>query len=338
MRASQAVLVDTGVRLWELVFPGTQVLLARTRVPYVSLDGLIAFSKQDRDGKVDAYLAAWLPDELILIFFLAGDVVNAAMLTPLGRFPVPIAQALQHIEAEAERAEIAFHQAPREQLAAMYAACSQAPLMPPLDVASAPALFKGIADGARSGHLELISNGRVNYVVVKDGRSTATFFSDQRPEEGPGAYAARLFTSVPPEPLPKVVANLYPALAEMPLQAPPAMVTMLRNVVWNLADLAEREQPGEGAKRAERARLRVMAQYRLLGNFGGMRGVEGSDPLAEPAALSEAIAAWVKELCSEMEIVNPGCGPRVLKEATREHRFALGAIGFFERLPWRIQW
>lgn len=338
MRASQAVLGDTGVRLWELVFPRTQVFLARTRVPYVSLDGLIAFSKQDRDGKVDAYLAAYLPDELILIFFLGGDIVNAAMLTPLGRYPVAIAQALQHIEAEAERSEIAFHEAAREQLAAMYAACAQTPLEPPLPKASAAAVLKGIKDRGWSGTLEVISDGRVNYVQLKDGHSTAGFFSDQRPDEQPGPYLARLFTSVPPEPRPKVVAAVYPGLAEMPLQAPPAMVAMLRNVVWNLSDLAEQEQPGEGAKRAERARQRLVAQYGLLGNFGGMRGVEENDPLAEPAILSEAIGAWTKELCAELEIVNPGCAPRLVKEATREHRFALGAIGFFERLPWRIQW
>jgi hypothetical protein len=103
MRASVAVLADTGVKLWDLVFPRSQVLMHRTRVPYVHLDGLIAFSKRDRDGKVDAYLAAYLPDEVALIFFLGGDVVNAAMLTPLGRFAVPIAQALQHIDRKSTR-------------------------------------------------------------------------------------------------------------------------------------------------------------------------------------------------------------------------------------------
>ena len=338
MRASQAVLADTGVRLWELAFPRSQVLLARTRVPYVSLEGLIAFSKRDRDGKVDAYLAAYLPDELILIFFLEGEVVNAAMLTPIGRFPVPIAQALQHIQAEAERSELAFHQASREQLALMYATCSQAVLDPPLDKASAASVFKGITDRGWSGCLELISNGRVNYVEAREGRFTAGFFSDQRPDEQPGPYLARLFTSVPPEPLPKVVANFFPGLAEMPLQAPPAMVSMLRNVVWNLADGVERERPGDGAKRAERARQRAIVTYRVLGHFGGPRGVEGSDPLAEPSALAEAIAAWTSELCGELEIMEPGCAPRIVMDATREHRFALNAIGFFERLPWRIQW
>ena len=80
MRASTAVLTDTSIRLWELAFPRGQVLLGRTRAAYVALDSLIAFSKQDRDGKVDAYLAAYLPDEVVLLFFLGGDLANAAML------------------------------------------------------------------------------------------------------------------------------------------------------------------------------------------------------------------------------------------------------------------
>ncbi len=338
MRASQAVLADTGVRLWDLVFPRSQALLMRTRVPYVSLDGLIAFSKRDRDGKVDAYLAAYLPDEVILIYFLSGDVVNASMLTPLGRSPVAIAQALAHIEAEAERAEVAFHQAPREQLAAMYASCSQTQLAPALDVGSAASVFMGITERRWSGSLELISNGRVNYVQVRDGRFVAGFFADQRHDEQPAPYLARLFTSVPPEPLPKVVAEFYPGLTELPLQAPPAMVAMLRHVVWNLSDLAERELPGEGGNRAEKVRVRLLGQHRTLECFGGPRGSEGTDPLAEPSTLSEALAEWTKQLGGELEIVNPGCAARLVRDATREHRFALNAIGFFERLPWRIQW
>ncbi len=338
MRASQAVLADSGVRLWDLVFPRSQALLARTRVPYVSLDGLIAFSKRDRDGKVDAYLAAYLPDELILIYFLGGDVVNATMLTPQGRTPVSIAQALQHIEAEAERAEVAFHQAPREQLAAMYAACAQTALEPALDVASAATVFMGITERKWSGSLELISNGRVNYVQVQGGHFAAGYFSDKRNDELPAPYLARLFTSVPPEPLPKVVASFYPGLAALPLQAPPAMVAMLRAVVWNLSDLAESELPGQGAGRAEKVRIHLLGKHPVLESFGGPRGTEGPDPLVEPSVLADALGEWARELGAELEIVNPGCAARLVRDAAREHRFALNAIGFFERLPWRIQW
>ena len=338
MRASSAILADVGVRLWELEFPRSQALMQRTRVPYVDVDGLIAFSKRDRDGKVDAYLAAWLPDEVALIFFLGGDVVNAAMLTPVGRFAVPIAQALHHIKAEAERSEIAFHQAPGEQLAAMYASCTQAPEEPAPDSSSMESVFCGLFERRWSGVLELISNGRVNYLHVREGRFAAGHFSDRRPDEAPGQYIARLFTSVPPEPLPRISARPYAGLSEMPVQAPPAMVAMFRSFGWDLADLIEADHPGDGAKRAERIRQRLIPELPLLQHFGGMRGVEGSDPLAEPSALADALSAWTRDLLSELEIVDPGCAPRLLKEAAREHRFALGALGFFERLPWRIQW
>jgi hypothetical protein len=125
MRASTAVLTDTSIRLWDLVFPRGQALLMRTRAPYVALDNLIAFSKHDRDGKVDAYLAAYLPDELVLLFFVGGELANAALLSPLGRAPLAIGDALARIRAESERAEIAFHEASQDLLAAMYAASTR---------------------------------------------------------------------------------------------------------------------------------------------------------------------------------------------------------------------
>ena len=338
MRGSVAVLKDTAVRLWDLSFPRSHVLMQRTRVPYVHLDGLSAFSKRDRDGKVDAYLAAWLPDEVALIFFLGGEVVNAAMLTPIGRFAVPIAQALQHIQGEAERSEIAFHRAPREQLAAMWSACTQPAAEPALDPSSAEGVFRALVERRWTGVLELISNGRVNYVQVQDGRYVGGYLSDQRPDDPPNAHLARLFASVPPEPLPRVSATGFPGLAQMPVQAPPAMVAMFRTVVWGLADLLEQEHPDDGGRRAERARQRLIPTHPVLQSFGGPRGVEGSDPLAEPVTLAVAIAAWAGEVLGELEIIDPGCGPRLLRDVTREHRFALNAVGFFERLPWRIQW
>jgi hypothetical protein len=323
MRASSALLGDTGVRLWDIVFPSGQPLLARTRVSYVDVAGLIAFST---------------PDEVALVYFLGGDVVNATMLTPVGRFAVPIAQALHHIQAEAERSEIAFHRAPREQLAAMYATCTQPALEPPLEARSAEAVFRALFEQKFSGTLELISNGRMNYVQVKEGRFAGGHFSDQHPDEAPGPYLARLFTAVAPNPLPKVVARAYPGFADLPLQATPALVAMFRAYFWGLTDLVEQEYKGEGVKRAERVRQRLIPQLPVLQAFGGPRGVDASDPLTEPVLVSEALAAWTSALLGEMEVINPGCAPRMVRDATRDNRFAFNAVGFFERLPWRIQW
>jgi hypothetical protein len=143
---------------------------------------------------------------------------------------------------------------------------------------------------------------------------------------------------VPPAAPPKVVARAYPGVADVPLQATPAMVAMFRAYFWVLTDLVEQEHKGEGVKRAERARQRLLPQLPVLQAFGGPRGVDASDPLTEPVVVSDALAAWTSALLGEMEVINPGCAPRMVRDATRDNRFAFNAVGFFERLPWRIQW
>jgi len=338
MRASSAVLTDSSIRLWDLVFPASRPLLARTRAAYVHVDGLIAYSKRDRDGKVDAYLACYRPDEVALLFFQKGDVTNAAILTPSGRFPIAISEALKHIRAEPERAEIAFHQATTEQLAAMYASCAQKPAELGLDASSPLTIFQRLLERKWSGVLELISNARVNYLLVKEGHFSTGMFADKGPNEAPTNYVARLFTSVPPEPLPIVTAKGFEGLPALPQQAAPALVHVFRTFVWDLTDFAEREAPGDAARRADRVRAKLLPAHDVLRAMGGARGTTVADPIAEPGTVADAVAAWTKEFLTELEVVHPKIAPRLLKEAGREQRFALNAVGFFERLPWHIDW
>jgi hypothetical protein len=113
---------------------------------------------------------------------------------------------------------------------------------------------------------------------------------------------------------------------------------MFRHYVWDLTDLIEREAPGEGAKRAERVRQRLLASHQVLSCVGGPRDSTASDAVVEPVALAEGVAAWTRELLSEVEVLAPQSAPRLVRLSGREHRFALNAVGFFEKLPWRVQW
>lgn len=338
MRASSAVVTDSSVRLWDLVFPAERPLLVRTRSAYVHLDNLIAYAKRDRDGKVNSWLACYRPDETILLFFLSGDLVNAAVITPVGRFPVAISEALKHVRAEPERAEIAYHAANMDTLAAMYAAFTQEPQDLGLDATSPKTLFDNVLARKWTGLLELISNGRVNYLIVKEGRYSSGIFSDQRPNEDAKAYLSRLFIAQAPEPLPRVAVKAFAGLPTMPLQATPHLVSLLRNYAWDLADICEREAPNEGAKRADKLRTKLAATHEALKSVGGPRGSAFADPIVEPRVFTDSLAAWTKDLLTELEIMHPGIAPKVLKEACREPRYQLAALGFFERLPWKIEW
>ena len=124
MRASTARLTNSPVRLAELSFPQVNRLIHRTRLAFVHLDNLLAFAKRDRDGRVDGYVAAYLPDECLLLFFRKGEAVNAATMHAGGRQVITITEGLRRMRDEVERGELAYHAAPMEQLAWMYQACA----------------------------------------------------------------------------------------------------------------------------------------------------------------------------------------------------------------------
>jgi hypothetical protein len=186
--------------------------------------------------------------------------------------------------------------------------------------------------------VEVISNGRVNYLAVQDGKFKRGWFADQRPGEAPTATVARMFTSTPPTPLPRVCVKAFAGLAQLPTQASPAMVEMFRHFVWDLVDLTERELPGDAAKRAERARQRLSGSHDVLRVLGGARGTTYADPIIEPTGLAASVAEWTRVFLEELEIIRPRIAPRVLRDAARQNRYAFAAVGFFERLPWRIEW
>ena len=97
MRASTARLTNSPVRLADLEFPQTSRLVHRTRLAFIHLDNLLAFAKRDRDGRVDGYLVAYLPDECLVVFLKKGEAVNAASMHSTGRHVITIGEALKRI-------------------------------------------------------------------------------------------------------------------------------------------------------------------------------------------------------------------------------------------------
>src|SRR5882724_8732660 len=124
MRASTARLTNSPVRLADIQFPQVTRLIHRTRLAFIHLDNLLAYAKRDRDGRIDGYLAAHLPDECVLLFFRKGEAVNAASLHTAGRHVITITEALKRMRTEVERGDLAYSAAPMEQLAWMYQSCA----------------------------------------------------------------------------------------------------------------------------------------------------------------------------------------------------------------------
>lgn len=319
----------------QLRFPHGRVLLGRTKLAYVHLRNLISDAKRDRTARVAGYVPIWLPDEFIILFLRGGEVVNAIRITARGTESTAIASALARVPSEPEFGEIAFYEAPVEQLTCMFHTLMHAEEPWPADlVAGDPrALFPYLRDSGFSGVLEVINRDTINYLVLRDGLIEQTYVTD---DDGDGRteQLSRLFG--PPSPRPRAKVKRWPAPLAMPTQAPTGLVAAYREVIDRLySELGSYGVPVPSAV-GERVRDSLTERHSALRKF--VLGAKLEDPSEDQDAVTAAVAAWVTEVIRESLDGDDEAAKSVIKTAARDRRHMLHAAGFLAALPWEIEW
>ncbi len=338
MRLSAVRLAESKVRLADLMFPSQRVQIHRTRLAFIHLDNLLHFAKIDRDGRVDGYVAAYLPDTVALLFFKRGEVMNAVAFTEVGRTVVPIASVLRDMEQEMERGELSFCDAPMEQLAWMYHSCASSREPKLVDAQNPETIFPALQHEHFSGVLELISNGKVSYFRFDDGRFVNGYFSAKAEQStiaqhveslfGPGADGAR----------PQVAASVFRPDGDLPEQASPAMIQSYRELFWRILAVAEQQVPGEANQRGVKLRDALAKGAGPLDAIGAPLDRDPQDVVLRPEQLTQGLADWTRQLLQQLEIIAPGVAATIVRDATKEHRFVLQKAGFYQTLPWNVSW
>ena len=339
MRASTATFLSSEVRLFDLDFPSRGKFIARTRMAFIHLDNVLAYAKRDRDGMVDAYLAAYLPEELILLFFRKGEIVNAATLRPDGRRPMPIAEALKRMKAEMERSEVAYCQAPMEQLLWMYTACASPPKRRFIDAGQPEKFFDVFRTEVYDGVLELVIDGSVSYLQFVGGVFTGGHIHDQPAGINADKWVLKLLGAGGGRPPREVVAHdLVAVLRELPVQALPTQVKLFREALGRIVLSADKELMGEAGRKHARHSAALKALHPAIELLEAPEYGAPSPLVVTGEELTAAFAAWTQKLLQDVELVSPGGAVTVLKEAVKENRHQLQASGYFDRLPWKVTW
>jgi len=309
-------------RMAVLSFPQAGRLVHRTRLAFIHLDNLLAFGKRDRDGRVDGYLTVYLPDECLIVFLRKGDAVNAASLHTNGRQVITITEALKRMRSEVERGD---DLAPVELQSRT------------IDLKQPGTFLPSLRQERLTGVIELISDGRVSYLRFDGGRFDEGYFCD-KPDDVPVAtFLETQFRSNTGHPL-ALSAVVFPAVADLPAQAPTSLINTYRELYWRISDEVEKELPGQGRRRAQKVCTGIMGTHKALALLSAPRGVETPEAVVRPEDLSSALSDWSLQLLEGVEVMMPGTAPRILKEATKEHRYVLQSAGFYGHLPWQLAW
>src|SRR5437016_1573228 len=137
---------------------------------------------------------------------------------------------------------------------------------------------------------------------------------------------------------PVLTAAQFPYVADLPQQAPNALINTYRELYWRIVDEVDKEFPGEAKRRASRVCAGIVGTHRALSLLSVPRGADTPDAVVQPDELSSALTDWSLQLLEGVEVVMPGTAPKILREATKEHRYVLQAAGFYTGLPWQVAW
>ena len=338
MRPSSARLLHTSVRVSDLTFPASGILVPRTRAVFIHVDNLISFAKRDRDGRVDGYLVGYLPEEVVLLFFRMGELINAASIGPHGRTVISIGEGLRRLKSDPERSECCYAEASREQLSWMFAACAAPATLRFIDSRRPEAVFPALAAENFTGVLEFISQGRVNYLKFESGRFNRGYLCDRPPGGSVVKYMESLFALRTDGSPPAIAGSLVPEQGEIPAQAHGTQVRVYRELFNRISLAIVDELPADGRRKGERASVAVQAVHPV---FSVLTSAASEDEPSAPIsaeALTASFADWTSRVLQEVELVSPGSAERLIRESTRDQRFVLQASGFYEKLPWQIHW
>jgi hypothetical protein len=329
------------LRAASLRFPCERVLLARTKLAYVHVRNLLTDAKRDRAARVFGYVAIWLPEEFLLLYIRAGEVVNAMALDDEGYRALSIGDAIDLVPAEPELGEICFHEASDRQLACMHYSQMEEPTAWPaeLDPTDPDALFAHLGATTFDGMLEIVDEGAINYVMLRDGLVERCFLANgpSKSEEPEVLRARRPFGESAHSK--KLGVFRWPVPPPLPVQANPSLIQAYRELTDALVErLIEAGNPGAPAV-AEYARKALVPDHPCLAAYSALPEVQDlRDPVVDAEGLTTAIAQWVKEIILAAVDLDTTRPEQILQTVTHDRRHVFTSAGFFQKLPWPITW
>jgi hypothetical protein len=317
-----------------LRFPSSRALLPRTRLAYVHLRNLLTDAKRDRAARISGYVAISLPDELVSLYLVGGEVANATVRDAKGARAIGIANALEKVPPEPEYGEISFHEADPEQLACMFATQSLAsdPFPDELVPQDPASLFPFLMSTVFDGVLEIVANDCVNYLIFRNGTVARAFLASSH--HGTVVdRVAKLFAREgrvgelrvcrwgPPDPL--------------PVQAPPALVQAYRELTASLIDRLVKDGRDSAPAIAEHARINLAAAHPALDAFS-FCDRPTKESMADTRRLTGDVAAWIRDMlwtAVDHDTVSPD---ELIRELTWDRRHMFQSAGLFDELPWKV--
>jgi len=318
-------------------FPHSRTLLPRTRLAYVHLRNLLTDAKRDRGARIAGYVAIWLPEEMIVLYLINGEVINATICDGKGSRATSISGALERVPPEPEYGEICFCAAEPEQLDCMFLSQTTAPVAWPekLAVSDPVTLFPYLGATTFDGLLEITCGDTANYVVFVNGMVSRSYLAGNAvatAHEG-NDQVGQLFVNARPG---EIRVRRWAEIPELGMQAPPALVQAYKDLAAGLVTTLVKGGRASAPAIAEHARVALQETYPVLEAFSFNGTASNGEIVADSNTLTAGIAAWIREVMWTAVDHDSTAPEQLLKDLTWERRHMFQSAGLYEQIPWKV--
>jgi hypothetical protein len=318
-------------------FPQSRTLLPRTRLAYIHLRNLLTDAKRDRAARIAGYVAIWLPEEMITLYMMNGELINATLADGKGSRAVAIAYALEKVPPEPEYGETCFCAADPEQLDCMYLAQTSPPIAWPdkLAITDPVTLFPYLGATTFDGMLEIVCGDAANYVVFVNGMVSRSYLTGAAITSAyeSNEQVGHLFANARPGEL-KV--RRWAEIPEIGTQAPPALVQAYRELATGLVGTLVQNGRTSAPAIAEHARQALLETYPVLESFSFNGQRVSGEVVTDSGSLTAGVAAWVREVMWTAVDHDSTAPEQLLKQLTWERRHMFQSAGLYEQIPWKV--
>jgi hypothetical protein len=315
-------------------FPRSRALLPATRLAFIHLPTLLSSAKRDREARVSGYVAVVLPDEVVVLYLHRCEAVTAtvtALATGQSR-AVPIAAAVDRVPVEAESGQVCLHEGADELLSMMYAVRATPGEEWPswLDGADSPRLLEYLRLTTFDGFVEVVADGEANYLVFRNGEVVRSYLTRHegvadRDVPALAALTRRMARG-------DVRVGHWEPPAPLEAQAPPSLFAAYQALAADVLARLEADGRGDAMALADAVCQAVVPAHPVLQGVG-LPGHAARDVVATAPVLTEAVAAWLREL------MRRGADPRhtpveaLVREVAWPRRQLYQSCGLLDLVP-----
>jgi hypothetical protein len=314
-------------------FPYGRVLLPRTRLAYVNLHNLLNDAKRDRSARVSGYVAVWLPDEFIVLYLHKGEVVNAVRNDGDAYRVEAIGSAVNRIPSGPEFGEICFHEAEPEQLGCMFMAQTIVADGWPRELAvqDPKVLFPYLMATTFDGVVSIEGEGAANFLLFRDGSVDSAYVAAAQ-----GGTLVQRVSSLFARDRRGISVRRWNRRAELPEQAPPALVSAYRELMASLVARVIAAGGQSAQTVAEAARQSLLPRHSALAAFAFGPVKSMPEPVADAGELTAAVASWIQEFMWAAATLDTSSPEQILRDVAWERRHLFQSAGLFDRIPWKV--